>query len=69
MYTARCAAHVQFMVYGTLLTSEENLIAQVHGEIESPIRQLHLLGHMCEAQHRRCRLCNDVGGTEFEPRL
>ena len=52
-------------VYGTPVTSEEDLIARVHGAIES----LHLLGRVCEAQHRRCRLCNDVGGAQFEPRL
>ena len=48
------------------VTSEEDLIARVHRAIESVTRQLHLLGHVCEVQHRRCRrLCNDVGGTQF----
>ena len=55
------------MLYGTPVTSEEDLIARVHGAIESLIRPPHLLGHVCEAQHRRCRLCNDAGGTQFEP--
>ena len=55
------------VVYGTPVTSEEDLIARVHGVIESLTRQLHLLGPV---QHRRCRrLCNDVGGTQFEPRV
>ena len=54
------------MVNDTLLTSEEDLIARVHGAIESLTRHPHLL---YEAQHRRSRLCNDVGGTQFEPRL
>ena len=54
------------MVYGTPVTSEEDLIAGVYGAIESLTRQLHLLGHLRETQHRRCRrLCNDVGGTQF----
>ena len=54
------------MLYGTPVTSEENPIARVQGEIENLTRQSHLLGHVCEAQHRRCRrLCNDVGGTQF----
>ena len=58
------------MVYITPVTSEEELIARVYGAIESLIRELHLLGHVCETQHHRCtRLCNDVGGTQFEPRL
>ena len=58
------------MVYGTPVTSEEDLIAQVHGAIECLIRQQHLLGYVCEVQHRRRRrLCNIVGGTQFEPRL
>ena len=58
------------MVYGTPVTSEENVSARVHGTIESLTRQLHLLGHVYEAQHRRCRrLCNDVGSTQFEFRL
>ena len=39
------------IVYGTPVTSEENLIARGHGAIESLTRQLHLLGHVCEAQH------------------
>ena len=57
------------MVYGITVTSEEDLIGRVHGVIESLTKQPHLLGHVCEAQHRRCRLCNYVGGTQFEPRL
>ena len=57
------------MVYGTHVTSEEDLIARVHGAIESLTRQLHLLGNVSEDQHSRCRLCNDVGGTQFEPRM
>ena len=40
------------MVYGTPVTSEEDLIARVHGAIESLTRKSHLLGHVCEAQHR-----------------
>ena len=62
--------NIKSTVYGTSVTSEEDLIARVHGAIESLPRQPHLLGHVCEAQHRRCRrLFNDVGGTQFEPRL
>ena len=58
------------MVYGTPVTSEEDLVTRVHGAIESLTRQLHLLGRVYEAQHRRRRrLCSDVGGTQFEPRL
>ena len=58
------------MVYGTTVTSEEDLTARVHGAIESLTRQLHLLCHVCKAQHRRSRrLCNDVRATQFEPRL
>ena len=57
------------MVYGIPVTSEEDLIGRVHGAIESPTRQPHLLCHVCEAQHRRCRLFNDVRGTQFEPHL
>ena len=57
------------MVYGTPVTSEEDLIARIHGAIQSLTRQPHLIGHMCEAQHRRRRLCNHVGGTQFEFRL
>ena len=57
------------MVHGTAATSEEDLIARVDGMIESLTRQPHLLGHVHEAQPRQCRLCNDVGGTQFEPRL
>ena len=56
-------------VYGIPVTREENLIARVQGVIESLTRQPHLLGHVCEAQHHRCRLCNDVEGRQFEPRL
>ena len=55
--------------YGTSVTSEEDLTERVHGAIESLTRQLHLLGHLCEAQHRLVRLCNNVGGIQFEPRL
>ena len=58
----------QYFVWYSV-TSEENLIARVHGAIESLTTQPHLLGHVRETQHRRCRLCNDVGGTQFEPRL
>ena len=58
------------IVYGTPVTSEEDLIARVHGLIESLTRQLHLLGHVCKAQLGRCRrLCNNIGGTQFEPPL
>ena len=57
------------IVYGTPVTSEEDLSALVHAAIESLTRQLHLLCHVCEAQHRLCRLCNDVGGTQFGHRL
>ena len=53
-------------MYVTPVRSEEDLIARDHGAIESLTIQLHLLGHVCETQHRRCRrLCNDVGGTQF----
>ena len=55
-------------VYSTPVTSEKDLTARVHGEFESITRQPHF-GHVCEAQHRRCGLCNDVGCTQFEPRL
>ena len=34
------------MAYGTPVTSEEDLIARVHGEIESLTTQPHLLGHV-----------------------
>ena len=34
------------MVYGTPVTSEEDVIARVHGAIESLTRQLHVLGHV-----------------------
>ena len=58
------------MVYGTPVTSEEDLIAPVHEGIESLTRQPHFCGYVREDEHRRCRrLYNDVGGTEFEPRL
>ena len=58
------------MVNGTPVTSEEDLIARVHGAIESVTRQPHLLGHVREAQHRpHRRFCSDVGGTQFESRL
>ena len=56
-------------VSGTPVTSEEDLIAIVEGATESLTRQPHLLCHVCESQHRRCRLCNDVASTQFEPRL
>ena len=39
------------VVYGTPVTSQEDLIARVHGAIENLTRQPHLLGHVCEAQH------------------
>ena len=35
------------MVYGTPVTSEEDLISQIHGAIESLTRQPHILGHVC----------------------
>ena len=58
------------MVIGNPKTSEEHLMARVHGAIESLTRQLHLLGQVRKAQNLRCRtLCNNVGGTQFEPRL
>ena len=61
---------IKSMVYGTPVTSEENLFARVHVAIESFTRRPHLLGHLRETQHRRCRrLCRDVGGTQFEHRL
>ena len=57
------------MVYGTPVTAEEDLIARVQGAIES-LKTPALMCHVREAQYRRCRrLCNDVGGTQFEPRL
>ena len=56
------------MVYGTPVTSEDDLIARVHVAIESLARQTQLLGPVREARHRRCSLCNDEGGTQFEPR-
>ena len=40
------------IVYGTAVTSEENLIAREHGAIESLKRQPNLLGHLREAMHR-----------------
>ena len=59
-----------YSALGTPVTSEEELIARVHGAIESITRQPPLLGHVLEAQNRQCRrICNDVGGTQFEPRL
>ena len=62
--------NMKSIVYGAPVTSEVDLISRVHGAIECLTRQPHLLGHVCEAQHSRCRiLCNDVGGTQFEPRL
>ena len=60
---------MESMVYGTHVASEDDLNARVHGAIKSFTRQPHLLGHVHEAQPRQCRLCNDVGGTQFEPRL
>ena len=57
------------MVFGIPVMSEEYLITRVRGAIESLTRQPHLLDHVCEAQHRRCRLCNDVVVTQFELRL
>ena len=58
------------LVYSTPVTSEEDLISRVHGAVENLTRQLHLLGHVCEAQHHRCRsLYNDVRGTQLEPCL
>ena len=57
------------MVYGTPVTSEEDLIARFYGAIESLTRQLPLLGHVSEAQHHRCRFCNEVVDTQFEPRV
>ena len=57
------------MVYGTPVTSEEDLIARDHGATESLTRQPHILGHVCEAEYRRGRLCNEVGATQFEPHL
>ena len=57
------------LVYATPVTSEEDHIARVHGVIEIFSRQPHLLDHMRVAQRRRFRLCIDVGGTQFEPRL
>ena len=56
------------LVYATPVTSED-LIARVHGAIEILSRQPLLLDHVRAAQRRRCRLCIDVGGTQFEPRL
>ena len=53
---------MEFMVYVTPVTSEEDHITRVHGAIGSLIRQPHLFGHVYEAQHRRCRLCTDIGG-------
>ena len=57
------------LVYATPVTSEEDLIARVHGESEILSRQPHLLDHVRAAQRCRCRLCIDVRGTQFEPRL
>ena len=57
------------LVYATPVTSEEDLIARVHGAIEILSRQPHLLDHVRAAQRHRCTLCIDVGGTQFEPRL
>ena len=51
-------------------TSEEDVTVRVHGAIESLTRLPHLLGHVCEAQHRRFRrLCSNVGGTQVKTRL
>ena len=57
------------LVFATPVTSEEDLIARVHGATEVLSRQPHLFDHVLAAQRRRCRLCIDVGGTQFEPRL
>ena len=58
------------LVLGTPVTSEEGFIERVRGEIESLARKPHILSHVYEAQHRLCmRLCYDVGGTQFGPRL
>ena len=57
------------LVYSTPVTLEEDLIARVQGAIEILSRQPHLLDHVRAAQRRRCRLCIDVGGTQFEPHL
>ena len=57
------------LVYATPVTSEEDLIARVHGAMEILSRQPHLLDHVRAAQCRRFRLCIDVGGTQFEPCL
>ena len=56
------------LVYATPVTSED-LIARVHGATEILSRQPHLLDHVRAAQSHRCKLCIDVGGTQFEPRL
>ena len=57
------------LVYAIPVTSEQDLIARVHRGIEILSRQPHLLDHVRATQRRRCRLCIDVGGTQFEPRL
>ena len=49
------------MVFGNAVTSEEDLIARVHGATESLTRQPHLLGLVRKDQHRRRTLCNDAG--------
>ena len=46
------------MVYGTPVTSEEDLIARVHGAIKNLKRQLHLLGRVCVKLNAA-----DVGGS------
>ena len=48
------------LVYAAPVTSEEDLIARVHGAIEILSRQPHLLDHVRAAQRRRCRLCINV---------
>ena len=53
--TIFCRVFMKSMVYGTSLTSEDDLIAQGQGAIESLTRQSNILDHLCEAQHRRCR--------------
>ena len=60
---------VNALVYATPVTSEEDLIAIIHGATEILSRQPNLLDHVRAAQRCRCRLCIDVGGTQFEPRL
>ena len=56
------------MMYGTPVTSDDDFIARVHGAIKF-LQDNRTYLVVCEVQHRRCRLCNDVRGTQFEPRL